>query len=132
MTSNTLRFQRIPKETPREGDLVKTEFIKPEWIDSGAASEKGCFFYNNPEKNVQVGYWSCSAFSETITFPYDEFGVVLRGRLELIDADGKSDIFSAGDIFFIPRGSKTTWRILDHLEQYYMIYAPRDTQYYEF
>lgn len=112
--------------------LLKTDFIKPEWIDEGRADEKGCFLYNNDERNVQVGFWQCTPFKEAITFPYDELGIVLSGRLELIDADGSSGIFSAGEIFFIPRGVTTTWHILEDFKQYYMIYAPRDAQYYRF
>lgn len=112
--------------------LHKTEFIKPEWIEEGRADEEGCFLYSNDERNVQVGFWHCTPFKETITFPYDELGIVLSGRLELTDTDGKSDIFAAGDMFFIPRGLPTTWHILEDFKQYYMIYAPREAQYYQF
>ena len=125
-------FQRLPTASPPEGPLVDTAFIKPEWVESGAVNEKGFFFYNNEERNVQVGFWQCTAFSETITFPYDEMGIVRKGRLELVDDDGRSEVFAPGDVFFIPRGSTTTWHVIEDFEQIYMIYAPRETQYYEF
>lgn len=112
--------------------LQKTNFIKQEWVDEGRADEKGCFLYNNDERNVQVGFWQCTPFKETITFPYDELGIVLSGRLELAGPEGNSDTFSPGEIFFIPRGATTTWHILEDFKQYYMIYAPRDAQYYQF
>ncbi len=124
-------FQRIPASAP-DGPLVKSEFIKPEWVENGAAVEAGHFYYNNDEKNVQVGFWSCSPFLETITFPYDEMGLVCKGKLRLVDEAGREDTFSAGDVFFIPRGAKTTWHIIEDFEQIYMIYAPRCTQYYKF
>jgi uncharacterized cupin superfamily protein len=127
----TAKFQRIPTSAPNAA-LVKTEFIKPEWVDSGAAVEAGYFYYNNDEKNVQVGFWSCSPFSETITFPYDEMGVVCKGKLRLADEEGREEVFVPGDVFFIPRNSTTTWHILEEFEQIYMIYAPRDAQYYKF
>lgn len=112
--------------------LVKTDFIKPEWVDDGRADEKGHFFYNNEERNVQVGFWECTPFCERITFPYDELGIVLSGKLELVDADGKSEIFGPGEIFFIPRGQTTTWHVIENFRQYYMIYAPREEQYFQF
>jgi uncharacterized cupin superfamily protein len=112
--------------------LVTTAFIKPEWVIEGEAREQGHVFYNNDERNVQVGYWQCTAFRETIVFPYDELGIVLAGRLQLADEGGRSEIFEAGQMFFIPRGQVTSWHILDYFRQYYMIYAPRDTQYFKF
>lgn len=112
--------------------LVSTAFIKPEWVESGEAREQGHFLHNNEERNVQVGYWECTPFKETIVFPYDELGIVLQGRLELVDSQGRRDTFTSGDIFFIPRSQRTTWHILEYFKQYYMIYAPRETQYFRF
>jgi uncharacterized cupin superfamily protein len=125
-------FIRLQPSAHRTLPLVKTDFIKPEWIDEGRADEQGHFFYNNDDRNVQVGFWECTPFRETISFPYDELGIVIEGRLKLVDAAGRADIFAPGDLFFIPRGQTTTWHILDHFKQYYMIYAPRETQYYRF
>ena len=86
--------------------LVTTAFIKPEWVVEGEAREQGYVFHNNDERNVQVGYWQCTAFRETITFPYDELGIVLSGCLRLVDSSGRSDSFAPGEIFFIPRGRR--------------------------
>jgi uncharacterized cupin superfamily protein len=131
--SNPLKgFIRLDPAAHRHLPLVKTDFIKPEWIDEGQADEKGHFFYNNDERNVQVGFWDCSPFRETIAFPYDELGIVISGKLRLVDAEGHADIFAPGDVFFIPRGRTTTWHILEPFRQYYMIYAPRETQYFRF
>lgn len=125
-------FMRLDPGAHGSLPLQKTRFIKPEWVDEGRADEKGCLLYNNEERNIQIGFWQCTPFKETISFPYDELGIVLSGRLELVDAGGSSDIFSAGETFFIPRGAVTTWRILEDFKQYYMIHAPRDAQYYRF
>jgi uncharacterized cupin superfamily protein len=131
--SNPLKgFIRLDPAAHRHLPLVKTDFIKPEWIDEGQADEKGLFFYNNDERNVQVGFWDCSPFRETIAFPYDELGIVISGKLRLVDAEGHADIFAPGDVFFIPRGRTTTWHILEPFRQYYIIYAPRETQYFRF
>jgi uncharacterized cupin superfamily protein len=130
MSQDTSGFIRLP--TAVDLPLTTTAFIKPEWIIEGEAREQGHILYNNEERNVQVGYWQCTAFRETIVFPYDELGIVLAGRLQLADEGGRSAIFEPGQMFFIPRGRVTTWHILEYFRQYYMIYAPRDTQYFKF
>ncbi len=131
MIDTATQYQRIPTRAPTV-PLVKTEFIKPEWVASGAAIEAGHFYYNNDEKNVQVGFWSCTSFSETIVFPYDEMVFVCKGKLRLVDDVEREEVSAPGDVFFIPRGAKTTWHILEDFEQIYMIYAPRNAQYYKF
>ena len=130
MSQQALGFFRLP--TAVDLPLITTAFIKSEWVIEGEAREQGHILYNNEERNVQVGYWQCTAFRETIVFPYDELGIVLAGRLQLADKAGRSEIFEPGQMFFIPRGQVTTWHILEYFKQYYMIYAPRDTQYFKF
>ena len=132
MADSSPTFMRLDPSGIGDAPLERTAFIKPEWIDQGRADEKGHFFYSNDERNVQVGYWECTPFRETIDFPYDELGIVIAGRLELIDSNARSQQFGPGDMFFIPRGAKTTWHIMEPFKQYYMIYAPRDAQYYRF
>ena len=132
MTDALKGFIRLLPSASSTLPLVQTRFIKPEWIDDGHADEKGHFFYTNEERSVQVGFWQCTPFRETIVFPYDELGIVIAGRLRLVDAQGHAETLSPGDMFFIPRGSSTTWHVLENFQQYYMIYAPRDTQYYHF
>lgn len=125
-------FVRLDPSAHNAFPLIKTDFIKPEWVERGEVNEKGHILYNNEEKNVQVGFWECTSFWERITFPYDELGIVISGKLELVDEDGNSDIFGPGEIFFIPRGKTTTWHVIEDFKQYYMIYAPRSDQYYKF
>lgn len=125
-------FIRLDPSAHSMLSLVKTDFIKPEWVEKGHADERAHFFYNNDERNIQVGFWECTPFYERITFPYDELGIVIAGKLELVDAEGRADVFLAGDIFFIPRGQITTWHILEQFKQFYMIYAPREEQYFRF
>jgi uncharacterized cupin superfamily protein len=130
MSQQTSGFIRLA--TAVDLPLITTAFIKSEWVIEGEAREQGHILYNNEERNVQVGYWQCTAFRETIVFPYDELGIVLAGRLQLADEAGRSEIFEPGQMFFIPRGQITCWHILEYFKQYYMIYAPRDTQYFKF
>ncbi len=125
------RIIRLDPKGPGGVPLVATAFIKPEWVDEGVADERGHVYYTNPEGNTQVGFWECTSFRETIAFPYDEFGYVLEGTLELTDESGDTETFGPGDLFFIPRGTTVTWHLTELFKQYYMIFAPPEEQYYK-
>lgn len=103
MSDRLKGFIRLDPAAHGSLTLEKTDFIKPEWIDEGHADEKGHFFYNNDERNVQVGFRECTPFQETIAFPYDELGIVISGEPRLVDAQGHADILSAGGVERIRR-----------------------------
>ncbi len=46
---------------------------------------------------------------------------VLSGAVRLTDAAGNSDTFTAGDTFFIPKGTPVVWEITERLRKFYMI-----------
>jgi uncharacterized cupin superfamily protein len=46
---------------------------------------------------------------------------VLAGSVTLTNADGSSDTFTAGDTFFIAKGTQCIWEITETLRKYYMI-----------
>ncbi len=43
------------------------------------------------------------------SYPYDQFVLVLSGKSILTDTAGKAQIFTAGDLFVVPRGFTGTW-----------------------
>ena len=48
---------------------------------------------------------------------------VISGSVTLTNADGQSETFTSGDVFFIPKGTKCTWHITETLREFYMIAA---------
>ena len=47
---------------------------------------------------------------------------VLSGSVTLTDPDsGNSETFTAGDTFFIPKGTPCIWEITETLRKHYMI-----------
>ncbi len=42
-------------------------------------------------------------------FPYDEFVLVLEGRVTLTDIDGHKQTYTEGDTFLVPKGWLGTW-----------------------
>ncbi|CUJ95598.1 hypothetical protein RUE5091_01561 [Ruegeria denitrificans] len=46
---------------------------------------------------------------------------VISGSVTLTHPDGGAETFTAGDTFFIKKGSKLIWEITEKLRKYYMI-----------
>ncbi len=43
------------------------------------------------------------------------------GMTEIVNADGSSETFAAGDTFFIAKGTKCVWEVTETLRKFYMI-----------
>ena len=46
---------------------------------------------------------------------------VISGSITLTHPDGEAETFTAGDTFFINKGSRLIWEITEKLRKYYMI-----------
>ncbi|MGK0399514.1 MAG: putative cupin superfamily protein [Gammaproteobacteria bacterium] len=46
---------------------------------------------------------------------------IISGSVTLTDKKGKSETFTAGDVFFIPKGTQCTWHITEALRKMYML-----------
>jgi uncharacterized cupin superfamily protein len=46
---------------------------------------------------------------------------VISGSVTLTHPDGETETFTAGDTFFIEKGSRLIWEITETLRKYYMI-----------
>jgi uncharacterized cupin superfamily protein len=52
---------------------------------------------------------------------YDEFVLVLSGKLVLTDADGMSQEYVAGDSLVVPKGFTGTWKMLGNFRELIVI-----------
>ena len=73
-------------------------------ITSGARPRQN-ICYKDTTGRFFSGTWAARAFeSRQRPFPYNEFAYVQDGSITLIDAEGATQVFNAGDAFFIPEG----------------------------
>ena len=76
------------------------------------------------DESILTGVWECAPCREEIeSYPVHEMMTVLSGSVTLTDADGQAQTFTAGDSFFIAKGTKCTWEITETLRKFYMIAA---------
>jgi len=50
-------------------------------------------------------------------YPYDQYVEVLKGKLTLTDAEGRSATFGPGDRFVLQKGFVGTWRMTEDFRQ---------------
>ena len=81
-------------------------------------------FFQNTDESILAGVWECAPCKEEIeSYPVHEMMTVISGSLTLTNADGQSEVFISGDVFFIAKGTKCTWEITETLRKFYMIAA---------
>ena len=80
-------------------------------------------FYATGDESILSGVWECAPCREEFdAYPVHEMMTVISGSVTL-SRDGRSETFSAGDTFFIARGTTCVWEITETLRKFYMIAA---------
>ena len=79
-------------------------------------------FFETEDESITSGVWECAPILVEInTYSVNELMTVLSGSLNLTDAYGKTDSFTVGDTFLIPKGAKVSLEITETLRKFYMI-----------
>jgi len=90
--------------------------------------ERELVCYTNSKGKVRSGIWECDAYvEEMVSYPYDEFMVILSGEVKITGEDGDVEIFSAGDSWLMPRGFSGTWSQTGKVRKYFVIIGGEDT-----
>ena len=88
----------LPPWPLNAADVLLSEGMKP----VGAKSYEG--------RGLTLGTWACNNGAVEIQgHAVDEACFVVRGRVTLTDAEGRSETFAAGEAFLLPRGFKGIW-----------------------
>jgi uncharacterized cupin superfamily protein len=112
---------RLPTDGAPTG-LEPTEYIAPQTVQSGEPEERGRSFYTDRTGQLDAGVWACEPNRHSIeAAPYDEFVYLLKGRIDVIDDEGGTETFKAGDSFMMPRGCKCTWDVKEPMQKLYVV-----------
>lgn len=79
-------------------------------------------FFATEDESILTGVWECAPSREVIdSYPVHEMMTVISGSVTLTDAAGNAETYTAGDTFFIAKGTPCTWEITETLRKFYMI-----------
>ena len=103
-------------------DMQPSQFTKPDDFTTADKTELNHFFYASDDESILSGVWECAPCREEIeAYAVNELMHVLSGSVTLTDAEGRAETYTAGDTFFVPKGTKCTWEITETLRKFYMI-----------
>ncbi len=102
--------------------LALTEWpdMEAEDVLSGGAGHRGHVFFSGDELVVEL--WEADAAKLRLDdFPYEEFVLVLSGKLVLTDAAGNATAYTAGDSLVVPKGFTGTWEMFGNYRELVVI-----------
>ena len=121
MTNGAIRL--LAGGDPVKGMMPST-LTEPSAFTSDDHRELDCTFFKTGDDSILTGVWDCAPSREEIeAYPVHEMMTVISGSVTVTGADGKAETFTAGDSFFIAKGTKCTWHITETLRKFYMIAA---------
>jgi uncharacterized cupin superfamily protein len=92
--------------------LEKEEpFIPTDDILEGAHKPRGDVLFRGDELVIEVYEDEPATFAITQPFPYDEFVMVVSGKLILTDATDRVQEFVAGESVVVPKGFTGVWKM---------------------
>lgn len=103
-------MRRIPKVTVAEVELDDWT-LPDEAITGGNPVARGKLLWQSADKRLANGVWSCEPGSFLWDYTWDETIYFIEGESTITDEDGTSVTCRAGDLFFVPSGTKTKWEV---------------------
>lgn len=94
-----------------------------ETFTTGDKTEREHSYFANEDESVTTGIWECAPARMTFdSYPVHELMTVLSGSVTVTNfKDDSSETFSAGDTFFVEKGSSFGFEITETLRKYYFI-----------
>ena len=86
-------------------------FIPPDQILEGAHKPRGAPLFYGDELVIVVYEDEAGTFAITQPFPFDEFVMVVSGKLTLTDAIDQVQEFVAGESVVVPKGFTGIWKM---------------------
>ena len=105
--------------------MLPSNFTSPDVFTTDDKTETNHFYFATDDESILTGAWECAPCKEVIdSYPVNEMMTILLGSVTLTSTDdGTSETFTAGDTFFVAKGTRCTWEITETLRKYYFIAA---------
>jgi ethanolamine utilization protein EutQ len=103
--------------------LVRGSSVKMDYFDTGNPDNKVYFqeLISKDDSKMSAGFLTIEKSSFDWELCYEEIDYVIEGTLT-VTIDGKTFTACAGDVLFVPSGSKVTWGSPDKARIFYATY----------
>lgn len=120
MKNTFFRFEANPA-----AGLLPSDFTAKDAFTTEDKTETNHFYFATDDETILTGVWECAPCREVYeSYPAHEMMTVLSGSVTLTSTDdGNSETFTAGDTFFVAKGTRCTWEITETLRKFYLIAA---------
>lgn len=85
-------------------------------------------YFNHSSGNFKAGTWDCTAGSWEHNHPKLEFCYIVEGSVKVIEKDGPTHEYKAGDAFVVPRGTPVTWVVEKYAKKIFVSAAHLDLE----
>ncbi len=115
-------FYRLLADGHPQDGMQPSKFTDPDTFTTESKEETNHTFFQTGDESILTGVWESAPCKEEIeSYAVHEMMTVISGSVTLTNADGDAETFTAGDTFFIAKGTKCTWHITETLKKFYMI-----------
>ena len=83
---------------------------------------KEALSFTNKDESFQIGTWSALAGNVPAKWPYDEFMYVLKGSIEMTDANGKVLVINPNEGVVVPKDWEGVFSVLETVVKIWVIY----------
>jgi len=87
-------------------------FVAPEDLIEGNHEPRGEVLFYGEQLIAEIYEDDAATFDFSEPFTFDEFVLILSGKLILTGSDGVSQEYVAGDSLVVPKGFTGTWKML--------------------
>lgn len=90
---------------------------------AGVGQQYGHLWLDDADNGLMVGFWACSPMTGRMgPWSTNEVMILLEGAVTVDHADGSQLDVTAGDAFFIPKGTVCSWRQEGDLKKLFVIH----------
>ena len=100
---------------------VEEQFIAPEDVIEGKHRPRGEVLHYGDQLILEVYEDDPATFRVDEPYLFDEYVMVLSGKLIVTDADGEAQEYVAGDSLVVPKGWTGTWQMLGNFREFVVI-----------
>lgn len=118
--SKIVRFEAHPA-----AGLLPSKETPLETFTTDDTTERDHSYFATEDERITTGVWECAPSKFVVeSSPVHEMMTILSGSVTVTNHDDNQvETFTAGDTFFVAKGSSFTWEITETLRKYYFIAA---------